>query len=148
MQVEGNHNIIVPGFFDPLFLGDDKRGRTIGDNSQGAPSGEELHAFQAVGPHDDQIGILFNGNIVDVFKNGPDADGGLDRVGVIPIEPLHQDFYAKPSIRHLLFRGDDVKQEDFTLECFSDDKSVFQRDLTHRSEVHGDEDAMLRHGNC
>jgi hypothetical protein len=41
-----------------------------------------------------------------------------------------------------------VQQKNFTFECFSDNKCVFQRNFTYRGEIHGYEDAMLNHVNC
>ena len=38
-----------------------------------------------------------------------------------------------------------MEQHDFTFKRLSDDNGVFEGNVTHRSEVHWDEDAVLCH---
>ena len=54
-------------------------------------------------------------------------------------------FHAQTGIGHFLFGADDVEQHDFTFKRLTDNNCVFEGDVTHRSEVHGDKDAVLCH---
>ena len=145
MQVQWHHDVVVSRVLDAAFLGDDERRRTVGDNAQGTATGQKLHALQPMCTHDDQVGILLHGNIVNVFKNGTDAHGGAHLVGVVALGLFFPRLHAQPRIGHFLLGTDDVKQQDFTFECLPYDDCVFQCNVTHWGKVHRDEDAVLCH---
>ena len=69
MQVQRDDDVIVSGGFDAALLGDDERRRAVGNDAQGPPSCQELHALESVGSHDDEVGVLLNSDVIDVFEN-------------------------------------------------------------------------------
>ena len=145
VQVERDHDVIVSGILDATLLGNDERRGTVGDNAQGATAGQELHALESMSAHDDEVGVLLHRDVVNVLKYRADSDRCAHRVRVRSRGFFIPGFHAQTGIGHLLFGADDVEQHDFTFKRLSDDNGVFKGNVTHRSEVHRDEDAVLCH---
>ena len=96
-----------------------------------------------MGPHDDQIGVHFNGYVVDVIKQIANPYSGLH----ISLKS-GQLFFGEclktlSGFSKFTFFSDDVNEVKLTLQCLAYCNGVFDCVGGYRSEVHRNEDAVL-----
>ena len=145
VQVQRNNNVVVACLANGTRLGDDERHRTFSYNLQCSTARDELQALKAVGPHDDQVGVHFDGNIVDVIEQVANSHRRFcrtvkifEQIGCKCIEPFSG--FAK----FILF-GHNVHEMEFAAQCISDGNGVVHSIGRCWGEIHWYEDAMLRH---